>query len=266
MIRRMSALILIFLILSGFHWWDPFARWIGLGNSSYEEGDFEAAEDAFSKAEKVVPGDARASHNLGASAYRQDRLEDAEARFRKAAEAEDPVLGSNAWYDLGCTQLKAGNPEEAVKSFVEALKSDPRDSDAKINLEYARKMMEQMQNQTPPPQQQDGDNQESDENQKQTPQPTPQESTPSPDECTSNENNQSGTPTPTQTPEGGAQQESQPESGDNSSPPPEPVQAGQMSPEEAQRLLDALEEEEMEVLKRFHQLPRPDDRKIDKDW
>ncbi len=265
MIKRFIGLFLVLMFLSGFHWWDPFARWIGLGNSAYENGDFEAAEESFSKAEKIVPGDPRAMHNLGASAYRREKLEDAEARFRAAANSDDNDVASRAWYDLGCTQLKTGNPEEALNAFKEALKTDPRDEDAKVNLEFARQMLNQMQTQTPQPQeqQQDGENQESDEEKQQTPQASPQPTTPTPQE--SSDSSHAQTPTPTQTPPD-SRDESQPQSQDESVATPEPVQEGQMSPEEAERLLDALEEEELEVLKRFHQLPQPNERQIDKDW
>ena len=39
-----------------------------------------------------------------------------------------------------------------------------------------------------------------------------------------------------------------------------------MNRTEAERLLDAQEEDEMDVLKRFHQLPPADDKNIVKDW
>ena len=39
-----------------------------------------------------------------------------------------------------------------------------------------------------------------------------------------------------------------------------------MTQQEAERLLDAQEEDEMEVLRRLHQLPMVRDREIEKDW
>ena len=108
MIRRVLGILLCLWILSGFHWWDPFARWIGLGNKAYESGDFEAAEESFEHAETIAPGDPRALHNLGATAYQRNELENAELQFKKAAEAGDDSVAARAWYDLGCTQLKAG--------------------------------------------------------------------------------------------------------------------------------------------------------------
>ena len=44
-IIQMMLFGIVFLSMSGFHWWDPIARWIGIGNEAYREGQFDQADE-----------------------------------------------------------------------------------------------------------------------------------------------------------------------------------------------------------------------------
>jgi len=263
---------------AGFHWWDPLARWIGIGNEAVAENRPEVAAEAYANAADVKPGDPRIHYNKGLVKAMQDAPEDALEQFEIAAGSDDPDVKADALYNKGRLEMEAGDPASAVTSFTDSLKLQPDNLDAKANLEMALRMLQQMP--SPTPQSRDGDQKENqdedkeekkEEEQKQQekkeqddtrddrgePTPTPT-GTVSPGARSQAREDATATPTPQRTPS----PQAQPRQGRT----PEPVEEGKMSQSEAVRLLDAQEEEEMEVLKRFHQLPPADDRDIEKDW
>jgi Ca-activated chloride channel homolog len=285
---KTSLLILIFLTLTGFHWRDPLAKWIGLGNQELEKGDVEKAAKSYQEAQKVAPDSPVVQNNMGILDYKTDKMDEAKENFERAANSKDSPVKSQAFYNKGVTEIKGGKYQDAVESFENALLANPSDPDAKVNLEMAKKML-QMQTQTPQAQQ----TQQNDQNQTQPPSqetPTPNPETPSPQQTGSQEEKkqeesqetQTQSENQTQTPSSASQQSqeatptpqasqtagAQASSGDQTqTPEPEetPVE-GQMSAQEAARLLDAMEDQEMEVLKRFHQLPESEERHVEKDW
>ncbi len=281
---RKSRLTIIFalLIFCGFHWWDPLAKWIGIGNDALKKGDVEEAEKAYNKAISVAPDSAEAQNNLGLAYYRAEDVDEAAKHFDKALSSKNPKVRSEALYNEGCMLMNAGKVREAAGLFKRALKLNPEDEDAKINLELAQRMLEQMPSQTPQPRDNQSTPQPSPQASPQpspqaSPQPSPQASpkdsqpsprpnatpSPLPSPRARPEAQESPSPSPSPTPMGAPQT---PQPAAQTTQEPSPVPTGMMSATEAARLLDALEEDEMEVLKRFHQLPPVDEKNVDKDW
>ena len=273
MINRTGQLLIILAFLCcGFHWWDPLAKWIGIGNEAYEKQDFEKALDSYKQAEKFAPDSAAVQENLGTVLARQKDTENALKKFEIASKSDDPEIKSKAFYNKGCLEMGTGDFKEAEESFKKALMANPADEEAKTNLELTQ-LMAKMQTitPTPPPQQNQDNNDEQDQDQQQTPSPsTPSPSTPEPStpQPQTPQPQPQETPTPPNTPQSASGSEAQPTM--MPSPTPEntqpQIQAGEMSRQEAERLLDASEEEEFEVLKRFHMLPEVDEKDVEKDW
>ena len=262
--------VLSLLFLSGFHWWDPVARWTGIGNSELDQGNGEAATEAFKQAESTDPGNDKILYNQALAKLQTENPEEALQLLTSITESNDPDVKASAWYNKGCIELQSGQVGEAVKSFSETLKLRPDDMDAKTNLEIALMLPTP----TPPPDQnQQQDNQEQQENQEQDQDQEQSQDQENKDQGESQEDQQAQpTATPTQSPESQENQQQeqkdqeQKEQEQEQETSPQPVEEGKMSRSEAERLLDAQEEDEMEVLKRFHQLPPTDERKIEKDW
>ncbi len=283
---RMGVFGAACLMLTGFHWWDPIARWIGIGNEAYRQGQYEEAGGAYQKALEADPDSAVAALNRGTAQYQARKIDDAARSFEQAAKADVADVKARALYNSGCAQLGKGDAAQAAESFRKALMANPHDEDAKANLEIARKMMDEQQ-QTPQPQQ-GSPNPQEDQTPSPEASPSPQESqsseeqTPQPGESPQAEQTpqteaspqpqQAGQPA-TPTPLPGAMTQPTPTPGDQTpaaQPQPagtaEPPEDGKMDKVEAERLLDLMETEELEVLKRFHQLPEVDERNVEKDW
>lgn len=273
-IIQMMLLGIVFLSMSGFHWWDPIARWIGIGNEAYREGQFDQAEAAYNQAQEAAPDSNIAALNRGSAQYQAGRYDESVANFEQAARSGDPALKAQAHYNSGCAQLSKGDAAKAVDSFRKSLIANPHDEDAKANLEMALKMKEQQPSQ--PPQPQEGSPQPDESG---SPSPTP-ETSPSPEQQTPQsdgspqpQETQSESDSQTPTPQSAGQTQPTPSPSDQTPAPApqpastaEPPKDGEMDKAEAERLLDLMETEELEVLKRFHQLPEVDERNVDKDW
>lgn len=90
----------------------------------------------------LLPADPdRLAIEEGNELYARGMFEEAAERFEEAIDSEDPRLAEIAYYNLGNCYLKTGRYEEAYWCYVNALRIDPGDVDAKNNLELALKYL-----------------------------------------------------------------------------------------------------------------------------
>ena len=145
------------------------------GNRQYNKERYDQAEVAYRRALERDTTDARGQYNLGASLYRQKKYDDAARHYEQTL--ADPKVSdhrkANALHNRGNSLLKAGIEnqqqemlQEALKSYQEALKLNPKNDDTRYNLALARRLLQQMQQQQQQ-QQQGGQNNEQQQNQQQ---------------------------------------------------------------------------------------------------
>lgn len=199
------------------------------GNRLYEEGRFAEAHEKYLEALLEAPDSPVIRFNDGNALYQGEDYEPALESFRAAVESGDPELAAAAWYNLGNTLYRQGALPESLEAFKQALRADPADADAKHNLE---RVLEQMQEQE---QQQQGDGESDEENEDEgEPQPQGGEQNPDPEQEPQNQ--------PEQDPEQDPNRDPQNQPNPDPTPPP-----GEMTREEAERLLDAIQEDQDEV-------------------
>jgi Ca-activated chloride channel family protein len=112
------------------------------GERLYHEGRYAEAFAVFHGAQQRDRS-ARLAFDAGTALYRMERYEEAATQFRAAA--EDPELRQRSLFNLGNAMVRAaeetpGKPEplyQAAAAFEGVLRIDPRDQDAKWNLEIA---------------------------------------------------------------------------------------------------------------------------------
>lgn len=266
----------------------------------YEAGQFQEAEKEFQRLLEEKPDDARLHYNAGAAAYRAKRYTEAAKSFGEALTAPDLHLQQQAFYNLGDTLYRLGEEaaelnqkmshwEKSVKQFDGALKLNPSDADAKHNLEFVKEKLEELKQQQSKQQQQekqDSKNQESkdqkDQQQQQQDSPKeqkdreqkkPQEkSDPSKqdqDEPKQKEDQQKDAPDQQKDQAKQDKQEDKNQGDDPSGSQAETnqVQAvpGQMTPQQAQQLLDSQKGEEKALI--FVPAKRNESKnRIFKDW
>lgn len=133
---------------------------------AYDRGLYDQALQAFVDRQVERPEDSELLLNIGSAHYKMRDYAAAEEAFVKAAMEGDDAVRAQALYNLGNTAYRQGKLEEAVDRYRAVLDIDPDDEDAKFNLEFVRdeirrrheeaqkRQQEQQQGQQPQQQQQ----------------------------------------------------------------------------------------------------------------
>lgn len=196
-------------------------------NRLYAEGRYAEAHEMYLEALRENPGSPLIRFNEGNALYQNQEFERAFEAWQDALEAGDTALAQGAWYNLGNTLFRQQQLDASLEAYKQALRINPGDTDAKHNLERVLEQLEEQENQ----QDQQNRNQDDDQNQEnQDQQQPPPQGDPEQDEQDEQEQDQPP-------PESDEQEQEQP-----AQPPP-----GQMTPEEAERLLQAIQEDPDEV-------------------
>ncbi len=223
-------------------------REVEAGNRLYEEGRFQEAHARYLDALRKVPDLPLARFNEGNALYRSQEFQRAMEAFLEAAEGADPEWRASALYNLGNALMRQEQGGPAAEAYKEALRLDPADRDAKHNLELALQLLEQQERQEQqggednnPEEDNSDENRENRASQQQNPEGAPQNQ----EEEGENDpgEGEGGAPQPRPQPdasEGEAEQDRQSEAEQDGSPP-------QMTPEQAERLLQAVTEDPGEV-------------------
>ena len=222
------------------------------GNRLYEEGRFEEAHEQYLEALRAAPDSPVVPFNNGNALYRTDEFQRAMEAYQEAAESGDPAVEAQAWYNLGNALYRQQQLQPALEAYKQALRRDPADVDAKHNLELTlEQLQEQQQQQQQSSDQQDENDDENQENQENQPQEQPpdeqqeqqereqQQSQPEQDEQERDQQQE-------QNQQEQNQQEQQPNPSDEE---PQP-QPGELSREDAERLLEAIDEDPDQIQRR----------------
>ena len=233
---------------------------------AFEGQKFEDASQLYSEALTQEPESSSISYNLGNALYRTQRLEDAVGALTRAAQGEDPALRQAALHNLGNTLFRMGKLPEAVDAYRRALMEGPADLDTKVNFEKAlRLLQEQEQEKDDQQQQQDQQDQQQGEDGQENQSGDPREQ-----EQDQQEGQEEQKDSP-QEQQQGEQDEGSAASEDEQQPPPEEPSAalaeeGDLSFEEAKRLLDAMRDQEREQQRIRAEKVRASTKRGGKDW
>ncbi|HBX52331.1 MAG TPA: hypothetical protein DEH02_14800 [Bacteroidales bacterium] len=206
---------------------------------------YKDAEQEFKKALDEKPDSYEATYNLGNSFYKQQKFQDAITQYKIAANKNLPKQ-EKAWtyHNMGNSLLQSGNLKECIDAYKQALRVNPNDKETKYNLAYAQNMLNKQQQQQKQDQNQDKkDQQDKDKDQNKDKQ---------------DQKNQDKQEQQKQDQQKQDKQEQQEQKQKND----------QISKEDAQRMLDALQNDEkktQEKLKKQQQV-RAQKIKIQKDW
>ncbi len=203
------------------------------GNSVYEKGRYADAEVEYKKALEKNPKSKEAQFNLGNSYYKQERYEEALREFGNYGTAtKSHEERAEAYYNLGNSYYSSNKYKEAVEAYRRSLRLNPNDDDARYNLQMAREKLKQQdqqkqnQKQDQKQDQQQDQKQDQQQNQEQKQQPPPEQK----------------------------KQEQ-----------PQVQKKEQMPKQEADRILEALRNNEKEIQKNIRKREAVKV-KVDKDW
>ena len=116
------------------------------GNEAYDLALYDDALIDYRDALLVEPGEPGVGYNVGNTLHQLRRFEEASVASTDAlTRAEDEQLASLLRYALGNHAVERGALEEARRHYIDVLRIDPTDADAKANLEFVLALLE------PPP-------------------------------------------------------------------------------------------------------------------
>lgn len=137
----------------------PERRVIRSGNKAYDKEDYTGAEEKYRRALEKMPLSYEGAFNLSDALYRQEKYDEALGLLKNLSEnpAITPEQRAKVFYNLGNTMFRQQKLQEAADYYKESLRNNPADADAKYNLAYVNRLMQQ--------QQDDKNNQDNQDNQ-----------------------------------------------------------------------------------------------------
>src|SRR6056297_2265171 len=206
-------------------------------NDAYRSGDYETAAQLYRQAIAQNPEDARLHFNLSSALAKMGESEASVQAFQTAKQLmDDPQDKARADYNAGTALSEAEMYEEALDFYRNAMRNNPDDPDAKHNYEMSVKKKQEQEQQ----QQNSSDNQ--DENQEEQEQQQQ-------DQNQDQQDSQN---------EGNPQDQ---DAGEQNMPQPDEI-----SQQEAENILNALEQLEREILENRKKEATEDAPSNDKDW
>lgn len=116
---------------------------VNRGNEALTAGDYKAALENYHIAEADIPESPELSYNMGLALYGQQSYEAATERFTEALDTDEADLGAATLYNLGNVNFQMQDYIGAIENYKKSLELNPADMDAKYNLELARKMLKE---------------------------------------------------------------------------------------------------------------------------
>lgn len=189
------------------------------GNRSFRKGEYAEADISYRKALLKDSTSIAANYNLANNLYRQEQFDEAGKYLEKIKEtAPATKYGADYFYNLGDVALQKKDYQSAVMAFGQSLLLRPDDMDAKENYIYAKLMMKNQGG--------GGQNQNQDQNQDQQ-----QNQDQNQDQQNQDQN----------------QNKDQQDQQQNQQPKPQPSGGQEISPQQAQQMLEAIQNMEKET-------------------
>jgi Ca-activated chloride channel family protein len=118
------------------------------GIKAYKQGDFGEAEVQFRKAGDINQESFEAAFNTGAALYGQKKYEETVKQFEPlVGRAEDPGSVAHVWHNIGNSLLESRQYAQSIEAYKNSLRLNPKDMDTKYNLAYAKKKLQDQQQQ-----------------------------------------------------------------------------------------------------------------------
>jgi tetratricopeptide (TPR) repeat protein len=171
--KRISCTILfyftVYLVVGGQIWRDRTSRRNAEGNEYYRGKNYSEALEKYVEAQDYKKPLPEISYNIANTLYQQKKYLEALKEFEKSISKGNRNLDQRVYFNRGNSLYQMGQYQTAVEAYQKALELDPKDRDAKHNLELALRMLKEN------PQQQKSRSSNKDQNKQQESAPNNQE-------------------------------------------------------------------------------------------
>jgi len=199
------------------------------GNDLYQQKKYKEAEASYRKSVEKKSQTVEGNFNLGDALYKQKKFAEAGDQFSKMAASPNynKTTAAAAYHNLGNSYLQNKKLEESIEAYKKSLMNNPKDDETRYNLAYAQEKLKQQQKQNKDNKNKDNKNQDN-KNKDNKNQDDKNKDNKNQDKKDQDKQNQD------KKDQDKKDQQQQP-------------QAGQLSKEDAQRMLDALNNNEKQT-------------------
>ena len=142
------AIILFFLGFALSLFAQQTKKYIRTGNEQYKQKNYTGAESNYRKAAELNAKNPDGSFNLGDALYKQKKYTDAGEYFTKiGSSSANKMLAAGAYHNLGNSYLESKKLEESISAYKKSLIDNPNDEQTRYNLAYAQQMLKKQQQQ-----------------------------------------------------------------------------------------------------------------------
>jgi tetratricopeptide (TPR) repeat protein len=253
--KNKPFIILLFCFSLGFSQEGKVINHIFIGNAKAQEEEYVEAEKAYREALSLAPEKAKALFNLGNTHFLDKKYQEASQRFfqtqKFATSKEDK---HKAFHNMGNVYMQENDYQKAVEAYKSALRNDSSDEETRYNYALAKELLEK---EKPPEEQEQDDKKDQNEQQdkdqedqkeedkdQEGKEENKDEKNPNKEDDKGEESDDQGKPKN----EGDQKKDEKPnESKDKPQEKKQPPRDGQLSPQQVQSLLEAMNNQEKKV-------------------
>lgn len=144
-----KLVIILIVLLPGYRLFAQQEKsYVKKGNDLYQQKKYKEAADNYNKAVEKKSGSLEGQFNLGDAFYKQKQFDKASEQFNKIAESSNnKAVAAGAYHNLGNTLLENKKLEESIAAYKKSLLNNPKDEETRYNLAYAQEQLKKQQQQ-----------------------------------------------------------------------------------------------------------------------
>ncbi len=146
--RKVLLIVFCYFLIA---WKPPVEHRNAKGNELYKKQNYEEALKVYQDAQSDAPQKQELNYNVGNALYQQKKYDPAKESYQESVLASDPKLRANAYYNLGSVQFRKGDLRDSLRLFEKALELNPKDKDTRYNIELIKRLLEKQPPPPPPP-------------------------------------------------------------------------------------------------------------------
>ncbi|HMI01247.1 MAG TPA: tetratricopeptide repeat protein [Pedobacter sp.] len=144
-----QLIIIVCILLPGFALYaQKEKKYIHKGNELYMQKKYAEAEASYRQSVEKSKESVQGNFNLGDALFRQKKFDNAAQKFTDiASSSENKQVKAGAYHNLGNSLLESKKLEESIAAYKKSLMNNPKDDETRYNLAYAmEKLKEQEKN------------------------------------------------------------------------------------------------------------------------
>lgn len=223
------------------------------GNEKANDKEFLQAEVDYRMALSKAPERNEALHNLGNIHFENEHFDEASQRYFQAQKFASSKADKHlAFHNMGNVFMKKKDYAKAVEAYKNALRNNPTDDETRYNYALAKELLEKEKQQQQQDEQQDQDKQNQEQEQENEKQDN-QDNQGDQDQNEESDQKDKGEEGEQEKQEGDPEEKKGDQSPQSGNPdqqekrPPPPPRQGQLSPQQVQSLLEAMNNQEKDV-------------------